>query len=109
MATKKASAKHRTTADRKGKGQVEKVMHEFKHHELKSGGKRKVTNRKQAIAIALSEAREAGANIPDKPRGGAKKKSAGAKRKSTTKTTRKAAKKSSSKKSAPRKRSGARR
>ena len=36
---------------------VEGVMHEFKHGELHSGSKHgpKVTNRKQAIAIALSE------------------------------------------------------
>jgi hypothetical protein len=39
---------------------VHKVMHEFKHHELHSGSKHgpKVTNRKQAIAIALSEQRK---------------------------------------------------
>ena len=37
---------------------VERVMHEFKHGELKSGGGRgpKVKNPKQAIAIALHEA-----------------------------------------------------
>lgn len=35
---------------------VERVMHEFKHGELKSGNGRKVTNPKQAIAIGLSEA-----------------------------------------------------
>jgi len=34
---------------------VRKVLHEFKHKTLKSSKKR-VTNRKQAIAIALSEA-----------------------------------------------------
>jgi hypothetical protein len=69
VATKKAAKK-----STKGKGKVEKVMHEFKHGELKSGGKKKVTNRKQAVAIALSEAREAGADIPKK--GAAKKKAA---------------------------------
>lgn len=39
---------------------VKKVMHEFKEHELHSGSKHgpKVTNRKQAIAIALSEQRK---------------------------------------------------
>lgn len=38
---------------------IKKVMHEFKEGELHSGSKKgkKVTNRKQAIAIALSEAR----------------------------------------------------
>ncbi len=48
----------------KGKAKVEKVMHEFKEGKLKSGGKKKVTSRKQAVAIALSEARQAGAKIP---------------------------------------------
>ena len=39
---------------------IKKVMHEYKEGELHSGSKkgRKVTNRKQAIAIALSEARK---------------------------------------------------
>ena len=44
---------------KESKGQketVERVMHEFKHGELKSGTGRKVTNPKQAIAIGLSEA-----------------------------------------------------
>lgn len=48
---------------------VEKVMHEFKEGKLKSGkeGKGgKVTNRKQAIAIGIGEARKAGAEIPNK-------------------------------------------
>ena len=42
------------------KGKVEKVMHEFKEGELHSGSKKgpEVTGRKQAIAIALSEARK---------------------------------------------------
>ncbi len=35
---------------------VERVMHEFKHGDLESGSGRKVKSRKQAIAIALSEA-----------------------------------------------------
>lgn len=39
---------------------IHKVMHEFKHHTLHSGSKKgpKVTSRKQAVAIALSEARK---------------------------------------------------
>jgi hypothetical protein len=41
-------------------------MHEYKHGTLKSGGRKKVTSRKQAVAIALNEAREAGAKIPRK-------------------------------------------
>lgn len=35
---------------------IERVMHEFKHHELTRGKGGKVRNPKQAIAIALSEA-----------------------------------------------------
>ena len=51
----------------KGDKKIEKVMHEFKEGDLKSGGSgKKVTSRKQAVAIALSEAREAGAKIPKK-------------------------------------------
>ena len=42
--------------DRKKK-KVKKVMGEFKRKKLKSSSGKKVTNRKQAIAIALSEAR----------------------------------------------------
>lgn len=40
---------------------IEKTMHEFKHGDLHSGSKKgpKVTNRKQAIAIALSQQRKA--------------------------------------------------
>jgi hypothetical protein len=59
------------TASAKGRGKVEKVMHEYKHGQLKSGksGKAgKVKSRKQAIAIGLSEARKAGAKIPRKPK-----------------------------------------
>ncbi len=46
---------------------VEKVMHEFKEGKLKSGkSNKKVTNRKQAVAIGLSEARKAGERVPRK-------------------------------------------
>ena len=40
-------------------------MHERKHRTLRSGGSgKKVTSRKQAIAIGLSEARRAGGKVP---------------------------------------------
>jgi len=47
---------------------IEKVMHEFKEGVLHSGSKKgpKVSNRKQAVAIAISEARKAGAKVPKK-------------------------------------------
>lgn len=44
---------------------VGRVMHEFKHGELESGSGRKVRSRKQAIAIALSEA---GASNQESPK-----------------------------------------
>ena len=52
---------------KKAQDKVEKVMHEYKHGELKSGKDGKggtVRSRKQAIAIGLSEAREVGAKVP---------------------------------------------
>ncbi len=45
---------------------VEKVMKEKKKGTLKSGSGKKVTSRKQAIAIGLSEARKKGAKVPKK-------------------------------------------
>jgi uncharacterized protein DUF6496 len=48
---------------------VERALHKEKHGKLISGrSKRKVTSRKQAIAIGLSEAREKGAKVPRKPK-----------------------------------------
>jgi hypothetical protein len=57
------TAKKTTT---KGKSKVRRVMHEHKEGTLKSGSGKKVTSRKQAVAIALSEARKSGAKIPKK-------------------------------------------
>jgi hypothetical protein len=52
---------------KKASKKVEKVMHEFKEGTLKSGGSgKKVTSKKQAVAIGLSEARQAGAKVPKK-------------------------------------------
>ena len=52
---------------KKASKKVEKAMHERKEGTLKSGrfGK-KVTSKKQAIAIGLSEARKEGAKVPSK-------------------------------------------
>jgi len=47
----------KTMSMMKKKNKVEKVMGEFKSGDLKSSGGDKVTNPKQAIAIALSEAK----------------------------------------------------
>ncbi len=59
--------KYGKTAQRK----VKRAMEERKRGTLKSGGSgKKVTSRKQAIAIGLSEARRAGAKVPKKKGGG---------------------------------------
>jgi hypothetical protein len=58
----------------KASEKVEKAMHERKHGTLKSGRSgKKVTSRKQAIAIGLSEARRAGAKVPSKRRSASNK------------------------------------
>jgi len=70
-------------ASKKAQAKVKRAMHERKRGTLKSGRSgKKVTSRKQAIAIGLSEARKEGAKVPKKKaasrkkRGGAKKKRA---------------------------------
>lgn len=51
----------------KGAGKnVKRVMRRKKAGTLRSGSGRKVTSRKQAIAIGLSEARKKGAKVPKK-------------------------------------------
>lgn len=52
----------------KGKAKIKKVMSEFEHGKLHSGSKKGplVADKKQATAIALSEARKSGAHIPKK-------------------------------------------
>jgi len=51
----------------KAQEQVAETMHEFKEGKLKSGKSgKKVTSRKQAIAIGLSQARKRGAKVPAK-------------------------------------------
>ena len=101
MATKKSSSSKKS-ASTKGRGKVKKVMHEYKEGTLKSGGKKKVKNPKQAIAIALSEARQSGAKIPKK---GAAKKTGGAKKGGAAKKKSAAKKGGAKKSSASRKRS----
>lgn len=96
----------------KASEKVEKAMHERKRGTLKSGSSgKKVTSRKQAIAIGLSEARREGGKMPAAKKSAKKssaKKSTAKKstaKKSTAKksTAKKSAKKSSSKKTAKKK------
>ena len=63
MATK-SSSHSGSRSGSKGKRKIHKVMKEHKQGQLKSGSGKKVKSRKQAVAIALSEARRSGAKIP---------------------------------------------
>jgi hypothetical protein len=56
---------------KKAETKVKRAMHERKEGTLRSGRSgKKVTSRKQAIAIGLSEARRAGGKVPPPPKGG---------------------------------------
>src|SRR5512134_3861208 len=71
---------------KKASKKVEKVMRERKRGTLRSGRSgRKVTSRKQAIAIGLSEARREGAKVPAKP---ARRRAKSARTAKASKTTR---------------------
>jgi len=66
MPTKTTSKKY----GRKASQKVGKAMHEMKRGKLKSGKSgKKVKNRKQAIAIGLSEARREGGKVPRRSKG----------------------------------------
>ena len=67
MPTKKSSSRKYSKG---ASDKVGKVMHERKQGTLRSGGSgKKVTSRKQAIAIGLSEARRAGKKVPPRKKG----------------------------------------
>ena len=87
---------------KKAQSKVKKAMHERKRGTLKSGKSgKKVTSRKQAIAIGLSEARKAGGKVPAKKsssKKGGSRKSTAKKSTSKKKSTRKSGSKKSSKK-----------
>ena len=78
---------------KKASDKVEKAMHERKHGTLKSGSSgKKVTSRKQAIAIGLSEARREGGKVPSRKKSSKKsssKKSSSKKRSSSKKSSKK--------------------
>jgi hypothetical protein len=49
----------------KAQEKIDEVMHEFKEGDLRSGkSNKKVTDRKQAVAIGISEARKKGYKVP---------------------------------------------
>ncbi|HLJ47493.1 MAG TPA: DUF6496 domain-containing protein [Bryobacteraceae bacterium] len=66
MPTKSSHSHSSSRSGSKGKRKIHKVMKEHKKGELKTRGGKKVKSRKQAVAIALSEARKSGAKIPKK-------------------------------------------
>lgn len=59
MTTKKYS--------KKAQEKIAEVMHEYKEGELKTTSGKKVTDRKQAVAIGISEAREKALKVPKEP------------------------------------------
>jgi hypothetical protein len=66
---------------KKAATKVKKVMRERKRGTLRSGSTgKKVTSRKQAIAIGLSEARRAGGKVP-RPKSGSRRKGSKSRRK----------------------------
>ena len=70
---------------KKASRKVKSAMHERKRGTLKSGRSgKKVTSRKQAIAIGLSEARRAGGKVPRK-RSSPRKKSSSSRKRSSSK------------------------
>ncbi len=77
---------------KKASKKVKTVMRERKRGTLRSSSGQKVTSRKQAIAIALSEARRSGAKVPKKrssKKSGSKKRSSKKKTATKRKTARK--------------------
>ena len=91
---------------KKASAKVAQALHELKTGELRSGSSgQKVTSRKQAIAIGLSEARREGDKVPAEPRGRAAAKKTAAKKTAAKKVAAKkvAAKKVAAKKVAAKK------
>ena len=82
---------------KKASEKVEETMRERKRGTLRSGSGKKVTSKKQAIAIGLSEARRAGGKVPSKKTSAKKSAKKSSSRKSTGRKS--SGRKSSSKKS----------
>jgi hypothetical protein len=104
------AAKRRATRDRKQGKSPSTQAGEFVREEMheKKEGKGNAKNRKQAIAIGLSNARRAGVNVPDKRKTSKKKKTSGRSRSTTSSggTKRTTSRK---RRSSPTKRTGGRR
>lgn len=89
MAAKKKASTRRY--GKKAGAKVARAMRERKAGTLRSGRSgKKVTSKKQAVAIGLSEARSSGVKVPKKPRRGTTKKrtaKTGAKKRASSRTT----------------------
>jgi len=93
------------TYGKKASDKVGEAMHERKHGTLKSGSSgKKVTSKKQAIAIGLSEARKEGGKVPPPKRAGKKTGAKSSAKKTSAKKS--SAKKTGAKKTAAKKRGG---
>lgn len=70
VVAKKPGSQHATKKyGKKASEKVARTMHEFKRGKLRSGSGAKVTSRKQAVAIGLSQARRKGYKVPPSPTG----------------------------------------
>jgi hypothetical protein len=94
---------------KKAQKKVERTMRERKRGTLRSGSGKKVTSRKQAIAIGLSEARKEGAKVPKKASKKSAQKKTSAKKTARKKKSAPARKKSTRKSSAKKKSTGKKR
>ena len=98
------------TYGKKASDKVGEAMHERKHGTLKSGSSgKKVTSKKQAIAIGLSEARKEGGKVPPPKRAGKKTGAKSSAKKTSAKKSsaeKSSAKKTGAKKTAAKKRGG---
>ena len=92
---------------RKASEKVEKTMRERKRGTLRSSSGKKVTSKKQAIAIGLSEARREGGKVPSKGSSRSSSRKSSSSRSSSTRSSGRSrgasAKRSSSRKSSSRK------
>jgi hypothetical protein len=92
MATRKKSSGKKKASKRYGKKASKKVqrsMEEMKSGSLRSGrSRKKVTSRKQAIAIGLSEARREGGKVPPRKKGSKKTSKKGSKKRSAKRGSR---------------------
>ncbi|MCS5711606.1 DUF6496 domain-containing protein [Candidatus Berkiella aquae] len=70
-AKKKGHGTHKSKYGRGAQKTIKKEMHDFKHGKAKSGtGGKKVTSRKQAVAIGIAKARKKGQKTPAKKTAG---------------------------------------